>query len=690
MAGRQKRSYLFLLKRPGLDAGRQAAERLRELGMIVVARFGTVAVEALATEDQLAAAPELGLFAAQLNGPMAREHLAKLSGEQRRILTLWNTRFTPGYRKLKEDVTHAGKPWDAEGMMPPLGSSLIDVEDFLEFVAEWERRTGERLAYDGGTRRPGRRLSRAPRPMSAREFVAFERSLAETYKDETIGYRLARLGYRLDPARRNLLFTLPVGLLEELFERYFDEPACWEMTGEMAVGIVFVESSRREGPKFSTTERDQICQEIFDGHSLLTREHPSGNLSWVYDLQFVTIDVANGSGDPMEAYWRDPAMGQVVYNGNSYAAAWSSVAEYRDHMRDVNRSAHAFVIFVTPYANRGHGYASSGRVTLANRNDWGGWGRANIDRITAHETCHLFGAADEYSGNSGTPCSSCSTTHGCDKIPNGNCAACASPQQDCMMTGNHRRICNYTRGQIGWATLFVETKTADMAWADTDDSVWVDIGDRQFELDTAGHDDRERGNIEGYAIWAPELRRADVKRILLRKSPDSLLGAFGNVFEGAPWGGWRLERVRAWFQGELVCEADVNRWLMGDRRVWVGCVADRDLVSELRVKITTADVRWASTDDDVSIRLAGRDWNLDNPAHGDFERGNTDTFDLDPGSGLYRSAINSVRIRKSPDGIGGGWKLKGVEVIVNGATIFNDQSINRWLEDDDRIWFASF
>jgi hypothetical protein len=253
-------------------------------------------------------------------------------------------------------------------------------------------------------------------------------------------------------------------------------------------------------------------------------------------------------------------MGLVSYNGNTYTANWSGIADYREDMRTANRSAHAFVIFVTPYANSWHAYASGGRITLANKNNWGGWGRNTIDMITAHETSHLFGAADEYTG-SGTPCSSCGTLHGCDQIPNGNCGSCAHPQQDCVMDANQRRLCGYSRGQIGWATIFVETTTADEQWAGTDDDVWFDIGDRQFVLDTPNHDDRERGNREGYALWAQGLQKADIKRIM---------------------------------------------------------------------------------------------------------------------------------IRKSPDGFAGGWKLKGVQVIVNGGTVYNNQSINKWLEDDDRTWAASF
>jgi hypothetical protein len=205
--------------------------------------------------------------------------------------------------------------------------------------------------------------------------------------------------------------------------------------------------------------------------------------------------------------------------------------------------------------------------------------------------------------------------------------------------------------------------------------VWFDIGDRQFVLDTPNHDDRERGNREGYALWSPGLQRSDIKRVLIRKSPDGFAG------------GWKLERVRVWHNGTLVCDQNnINRWLEDDHRVWVGCITDRALVSSLRVKITTADVSWAGTDDTVTVTLAGRSSNLDNENHDDFERGATNTFVLDPQTSFYTSDIHSVRIHKSPDGVAGGWKLKGVEVIVNGSTIYDNQSINRWLEDDNRTW----
>ena len=162
------------------------------------------------------------------------------------------------------------------------------------------------------------------------------------------------------------------------------------------------------------------------------------------------------------------------------------------------------------------------------------------------------------------------------------------------MDENGHRVCSYTRGQIGWSDLFVELRTADESWAGTDDDVWIDIGDHEFVLDNLDIDDRERGNIQGYAIWAPWLRREDIRRVLIRKGPDGFAG------------GWRLARVRVWFRGELMCDQSPNRWLEDDDRIWSGCVFDREFVNTLRVKVTTADEWWAGTDDDVTLTVAGR------------------------------------------------------------------------------------
>lgn len=681
-------AYLFLVTEPGLQARQELVARLRELGAVVVAEYGDSAVEALATPLHVEAVRLAHVVA--LRGAMSRDHLEKVAPEARPFVELWNRRFTAAARKRTRDRTDVGRSWGSEGRAPERPHSAIEPSAFLDLIERVQTERGIRLTPDEG--KPGTKPVRQrpsgddpddedPRPsalqvMSAPDFTRFEQQLAKRYQDETTAYHLARLGALLGPEHRKLLLDLPEWLLDRIWELLNPEGGCWRMTGEQSVGIVFVESSRRGGPTFTTAERGDLCNEILTGLRWLAEAHPAGDLRWAYDFQFTSIDVADGDDDADEAYWRDAAMQEVVFDGSSYGGTWSAVADYREDMRNRNRSEHAFVVFVTPYGTSWHAYAGGGRLTLADRGNWGGWGRGAIDAITAHEVAHLYGAADEYTG-SGTPCSTCGSLHGCDQVPNGNCGACAAPQESCVMDGNAHRACSWTRGHIGWSHLFVELRTADEDWAGTDDDVWLDIGTRSFVLDNADIDDRERGNVQGYAIWAPSLRRDDIKRIMIRKSGDGFAG------------GWRLARVRVWFRGELLCDRRPDQWLEDDRLTWVGCVFDRDYVSSLQIRISTADVMWAGTDDDVSITLAGRTWNLDNAWHDDFERGSTDTFDLDPGTDLRRSAISTVRIRKSPDGIAGGWKLKGVEVVVDGASLYDNQGIDRWLEDDQRSWVGT-
>src|SRR5262249_8968508 len=145
--------------------------------------------------------------------------------------------------------------------------------------------------------------------------------------------------------------------------------------------------------------------------------------------------------------------------------------------------------------------SSHRHVIISSQNHFKKWKLGGVNRITVHESCHQFGASDEYTSTTGTPCDSCGGEFGCDNIPNRNCGDCARPQQACAMNENSLRLCEYTKGQIGWSDMFVELFTADEFLAGTDDTVHIDIGHRWFNLGTPNHDDRERDNREGYAIF---------------------------------------------------------------------------------------------------------------------------------------------------------------------------------------------
>ena len=159
----ERTSYLLLLRNPSTAARQEAVRQLREMNVAVVAQFGGVAIEVLATRDQAEAIANLGMFGSRLRGPMKTEHLEKLSAEQRQIVAIWNARFAPSYRKLKDDDTNVGKAWSDEDRREPLPYTAIGPEAFIELVRKYEERTKKKLLPP----EPKTKKGKPQRPMSA-------------------------------------------------------------------------------------------------------------------------------------------------------------------------------------------------------------------------------------------------------------------------------------------------------------------------------------------------------------------------------------------------------------------------------------------------------------------------------------------------------------------------------------------
>ena len=116
-------------------------------------------------------------------------------------------------------------------------------------------------------------------------------------------------------------------------------------------------------------------------------------------------------------------------------------------------------------------------------------------------------------------------------------------------------------------------------------------------------------------------------------------------------------------------------------------------VSTMTVEIRTANDRNAGTDDDVSLRVGpGLSFKLDKSLYDDFERDDRDTYSVPIDSatrrGLAVGDIRYVEIAKSRDGVAGGWKLGGVKLTVNGRVVYRNAKVNRWLENNKRVWRA--
>jgi hypothetical protein len=113
------------------------------------------------------------------------------------------------------------------------------------------------------------------------------------------------------------------------------------------------------------------------------------------------------------------------------------------------------------------------------------------------------------------------------------------------------------------------------------------------------------------------------------------------------------------------------------------------LVTSIRVRVHTGDVRFAGTDDDVYLRINGSQrFPLDKALYNDFERNDDDTYSVPIdgaiADGLRVGDIELLQIEKSRDGAGGGWRLGGATVWINERRVAQDDRINRWLEDGHR------
>jgi hypothetical protein len=116
-------------------------------------------------------------------------------------------------------------------------------------------------------------------------------------------------------------------------------------------------------------------------------------------------------------------------------------------------------------------------------------------------------------------------------------------------------------------------------------------------------------------------------------------------------------------------------------------------VSSITIEVRTSNSRGAGTDDDVSLRLGPNlRFPLDKRLYDDFERGDRDTYsvpiDAATRRGLTVGDIRFLEIAKSRDGIGGGWKLGGLKLEVNGSPVYSDGRIERTLEDNRRTFRA--
>lgn len=220
------------------------------------------------------------------------------------------------------------------------------------------------------------------------------------------------------------------------------------MAGRVAVALVMVSGPTPE-LAFTDDEREKVVADVQEALTWLAAQSPVADITWTYDVHTPTINVPdNATGndyEPLEAHWRDPALTALGY-GTGQAGVFALANAAKTNLG----ADRAFCALFTKYQLHHFAYADLGgpRLVMSYFND--GWGPDNIDRVFAHETCHIFGAPDEYAR------SNCMIGghYGAYGWPNDNCQnGAANGGVDCIMRGNDWKMCDYTRHHVGYTGL---------------------------------------------------------------------------------------------------------------------------------------------------------------------------------------------------------------------------------------------
>ena len=231
-------------------------------------------------------------------------------------------------------------------------------------------------------------------------------------------------------------------------------------------------------------------------------------------------------------------------------------------------------------------------------------------------------------------------------------------------------MCPYTRGQIGWADIFVIIETASNYYAGTSDNAFLDIGERSFLLQRNYSSERRRRYKDAYAIYDDgRLSREEIKRLLLRKAADS------------SGGGWKVQSIRVFHDCEEIASDVPLQWLQdGELYYRLPSYQEEDdaFVNSLALRVITGDAYGAGLDGTVHLSIGPHSWLIDGSGN-DFARNSSRTYPLDPMTNFRQSDIAALTITKSS---GGQWLLGGIELIVNGDVFYTNFNIDTWLADN--------
>ncbi len=235
------------------------------------------------------------------------------------------------------------------------------------------------------------------------------------------------------------------------------------MIGSIAVGIYLIESTGSQEDWWAAAEQITF-NEIVEGLDWLSEEANQRGVKvvWVYapvEKISTTLEPIMGNhktfDDPVPNWLFD------ILSAHNEPSSWEGAYGLANKLRKAYKTNWAVELAIVMdendadnmFADQRFGYFHSPEsgaehrgplVVMTYNND--GWGATQMNKVTAHEVGHVFGASDEYANSN----CDCGIGNSYLQTINGNCETCNSNAIDCVMNGNSNVVCNFSSHEFGW------------------------------------------------------------------------------------------------------------------------------------------------------------------------------------------------------------------------------------------------
>ena len=221
------------------------------------------------------------------------------------------------------------------------------------------------------------------------------------------------------------------------------------LVGSVFVNVVFIESDG--GVEANLYNWDPVSkakaeQEIRDGISMLAGMDARADASVEFQFETFESDYEPTTRDSWDYDAR--FINEYLASKGYPAGKIGSTFQLNHDLRQAHDTMWAYTVFVVtgqPTFTDGHSaYAYINGPYLMMTYENGGWGPDMMDMVVMHESGHIFGAQDQYTG------SGCECTHlgGYLNTPNSNCVSCSSTPS--IMKCNSYYVDDGARAQMGW------------------------------------------------------------------------------------------------------------------------------------------------------------------------------------------------------------------------------------------------